>query len=105
MAWAATSKNVVIAIEGRNGQNRQLEGTLHNANIPFYSFSPNQIEFFRKAYFGEQKTNAIDAEATARFALSLQGQGKLCKYERKWFPDNELRDLTRMYGFEANNYQ
>ncbi len=101
IAWAATFKNVVIAIEGRNGQNRQLEGSLHNANIPFYSFSPNQVESFRKAYFGEHKTNAIDAEATARFALSLQDQGKLCKYERKWFPDNELRDLTRMYGVES----
>ncbi len=101
ITWATKSKNTLIAIEGRNGQSRQLEGALHNAKIPFYSFSAYQVESFRKAYFGEQKSNAIDAETTARFALSLQSQKKLQKYERKWLPDNELRDLTRIYGVET----
>lgn len=101
ISWATKSKNAVIAIEGKNGQNRHLEGALHKAEIPFYSFNPHQVESFRKACFGGHKTNAIDAEATARFALSLQGQGELYKYERKWFPDTELRDLTRMYGVET----
>ena len=101
ITWAGKTKNVVIAIEGSDGQCRQLEGALYKADIPFYSFNPHQVESYRKACFGQHKTNVIDAETTARFALSLIGQRELYKYERKCFPDTELRDLTRMFGVET----
>jgi transposase len=45
----------------------------------------------------QNKNNAKDAESVARYAMALEGQGKLDQYRRVWFPDMELQLLTRRH--------
>lgn len=88
---------VVIAIEGSNGHSQPIEQSLRKENIVFYSFKPAAVNEFRKSVLGQNKNNKIDAEATARYAITLAGQGILEKNQRIWFPDEALMLLTRMH--------
>jgi len=93
--WVKDEKDVIVAIEGTNGQSYPIEKTLKDKNIDFYSLKPAEVDHFRKAVMGQNKNNKNDAEATARYALALENQGKLDKHKRLWEPDIELRMLTR----------
>jgi transposase len=88
---------VLIAVEGVRGQSLPLEQALFRHRLRFYSFSPLQVEKFRRAVLGQNKTNERDAEATARLAISLAVQEKLEPFARLYEPDEELLTLTRMY--------
>lgn len=52
---------------------------------------------YRKAVLKQNKNNKKDAEATARYAMALEAQGKLDGLKRVWMADEELRGLTRMH--------
>ena len=95
--WVRGERDVIVAIEGRNGLSRPLERTLREAGIIFYSFKPADTDKFRKAVLGQNKDNQKDAEGVARYAMALEAQGKLERYRRVWFVDVELQLLTRGY--------
>jgi len=98
LKWVKGEKDVVVAIEGSNGLSKPLEKALREAGIVFYSFKPADTDKFRKAVLGQNKNNNKDAESVARYAMALEGQGKLEGYRRVWFADMELQLLTRRYG-------
>ena len=95
--WVKTVEDVIVAIEGSNGQSRPIEKGLREAGVMFYSFKPADTDRFRKAVLGQNKNNEKDAESVARYAMALEMQGKLERYRRVWFPDAELQLLTRSY--------
>jgi transposase len=98
LKWVKGEKDVVVAIEGSNGQSKPIEKALREAEVIFYSFKPADTDKFRKAVLGQNKNNNKDAESVARYAMALEAQGKLEKYRRVWFADMELQLLTRRYG-------
>ena len=93
--WVYEVGDVIIAIEGSNGQSRPIEKVLREKKIVFYSFKPSSVTKYRRAVLGENKNNDRDAEAAAGLALSLANQGRLENYKRVWFPEDGLRLLTR----------
>lgn len=95
--WLGKHKNIIIAIEGQNGQSKPVEKILRKNGIIFYSFKPYDVDKFRKAVLGQNKNNHKDAESVARYAMALEAQGKLENYKRVWFPDEELQILTRSH--------
>jgi len=90
LRWVKAEGEVIVAIEGSNGQSRPIEKTLREASVMFYSFKPADMEKFRKAVLGQNKDNERDAESVAHYALALEAQGKLEQYRRVWFADMEL---------------
>jgi len=97
LRWVKSQGDVIVAIEGSNGLSRPLEKALREAGIIFYSFKPADTDKFRKAVLGQNKDNRKDAESVARYAMALEAQGKLERYQRVWFADAELQLLTRGY--------
>jgi len=96
--WVKRQGDVIVAIEGSNGLSKPMEKALRSAGIVFYSFNPSDVDKFRKAVLGQNKNNKKDAESTARYAMALEGQGKLDNWKRVWSPDEELQGLTRSYA-------
>ncbi len=96
--WVKEKDDVIVAIEGSNGQSKPIEKALRSAEIVFYSFKPSDVDKFRKAVLGQKKNNKKDAESTARYAMALEAQGKLDNWKRVWSPDEELQGLTRSYA-------
>ncbi len=97
VSWVKKQGDVIIGIEGSNGQSKPIEKALRAEGIVFYSFMPADVTKFRKAVLGQNKNNARDAESVARFAMALESQGKLERCRRVFVPDEELRMLTRGY--------
>ncbi|MBA7679919.1 hypothetical protein ES703_88225 [subsurface metagenome] len=97
ISWVKKQGDVIIAIEGSNGQSKPIEKALRAEGRVFYSFKPADVSKFRKAVLGQNKNNKRDAESVARYAMALESQGKLERYKRVFFPDEELRMLTRGY--------
>ncbi|MCK4803768.1 MAG: IS110 family transposase [Spirochaetes bacterium] len=96
--WVKGKEDVIVAIEGSNGQSKPIEKALRYAEIVFYSFKPSDVGKFRKVVLGQNKNNKKDAESTARYAMALEAQGKLDKCKRVWSPDEDLQGLTRSYS-------
>jgi hypothetical protein len=97
LRWVKGEGNAIVAIKGSNGLSRPIEKALREAGIIFYSFKPADTDKFRKAVLGQNKNNRKDAESVARYAMALEAQGKLERYRRVWFADQELQLLTRSY--------
>ena len=97
MDWLKKEGNVIVAIEGSNGQSKPIEKSLRQEGVIFYSFKPSDVEKFRKTVLGQNKNNEKDAESVARYAMALESQGKLDQYKRLWYPDEELQGLTRSH--------
>ena len=95
--WAKRQSDVVIAIEGVNGHSAPFERALRAAGIVFHSFTAHEVSKFRSAVLGQNKNNARDAQAVARYALALEAQKRLDLSRRVWFVDEELQGLTRLY--------
>lgn len=95
--WVKEKGDIIIAIEGSNGQSKPIEQALRAEGLVFYSFKPSDVAKFRKAVLGQNKNNDIDAESVARYAMALETQGKLNGNKRVWFPDTELQGLTRSH--------
>lgn len=95
--WVKEKGDIIIAIEGSNGQSKPIEQALRAEGLVFYSFKPSDVAKFRKAVLGQNKNNDIDAESVARYAMALEAQGKLNGNKRVWFPDTELQGLTRSH--------
>ena len=95
--WVKAEGDVIVALEGSNGQSRPIEKVLRGEGVIFYSFKPADTDKFRKAVLGQNKDNRKDAEAVARYALALEAQQKLQMHRRVWFVDQELQLLTRVY--------
>jgi len=100
--WVKRAGDVIIAIEGSNGQSKPIEQALRSEGIVFYSFKPSDVARFRKAVLGQNKNNDKDAESVARYAMALEAQGKLNGNKRVWFPDTELQGLTRSHEQKTN---
>lgn len=98
MKWIEEKPDTLIAIEGVNGMSKPLEDALRKRGIPFYGFKASEVEYYRRATLGMNKTNLIDAEAVGRLALAQEAQGRLERYRRIWFQDEGLVTLTREYG-------
>lgn len=94
--WA-NQPDTVVALEGLNGHSVPFERALRRAGIVFYSFTASEVNKFRSAVLGQNKNNARDAEAVARYALALEAQNRLDLSRRVWFPDQDLQGLTRLY--------
>lgn len=95
--WVKGLGDVIVAIEGSNGQSRPIEKALRAEGLVFYSFKPADTDKFRKAVLGQNKNNEKDAEGVARYAMALEAQGKLERYRRVWFVDSDLQLMTRCY--------
>ncbi len=100
--WVKRAGDVIIAIEGSNGQSKPIEQALRAEGLVFYSFKPSDVAGFRKAVLGQNKNNDKDAESVARYAMALEAQGKLNSHKRVWFPDAELQGLTRSHEQKTN---
>jgi transposase len=98
LQWVKEEGCPIVAIEGTHGQSRPIEKALREAGVVFHSFKPADTNTFRKAVLGQNKNNQRDAESVARYALALEGQGKLEQYRRVWCADMELQLLTRRYA-------
>lgn len=96
--WVRQYPDAVVALEGHHGHGKPFECALRRAALPFHSFSAFEVSRFRAAVLGQNKNNQRDAEAVARYALALEGQGRLEPSRRKWFVDDELQALTRLYS-------
>jgi len=101
IGWVKEQGDVIVAIEGSNGQSKPIEKALRAAEVVFYSFKPSDVDKFRKAVLGQNKNNKRDAESTARYAMALEAQGKLQNWKRVWFTDEELQGLTRSYSLKT----
>ena len=77
VSWLLKQNNVIVAIEGQNGQSKPVEKILRKSGIIFYSFKPYDVDKFRKAVLGQNKNNHKDAESVARYAMALEAQGKM----------------------------
>ena len=97
VSWVKKQGEVIVAIEGSNGQSKPIEKALRAEGIVFYSFKAADVSKFRKAVLGQNKNNKRDAESVARYAMALESQGKLESCRKVFFPDEELRMLTRSY--------
>ena len=75
MRWVKEEQPSIVALEGIDGQSAPIERALREAGIVFYSFQPSETGELRKVVLGENKNNERDAEAAARFALTMKGQG------------------------------
>ncbi|MCK5268270.1 MAG: transposase [Spirochaetes bacterium] len=95
--WVKKEDDIIIALEGLNGQSRPIEDELRKNKLVFYSFKPSDVKKFRESVLGRNKNNKRDAEAVARYAISLESQNKLENYKRVWFADAALQNLTREY--------
>ena len=95
--WVKKEDDIIIALEGLNGQSRPIEDELRKNKLVFYSFKPSDVKKFRESVLGRNKNNKRDAEAAARYAISLESQNKLENYKRVWFADAALQNLTREY--------
>ena len=95
--WVKEKGDVIIAIEGSNGQSKPIEQALRAEGLVFYSFKPSDVARFRKAVLGQNKNNDKDAESVARYAMAIEAQGKLNSHKRVWFPDAELQGLSRSH--------
>jgi transposase len=73
ISWVKKQGDVIIAIEGSNGQSKPIEKALRAEGIVFYSFKPADVSRFRKAVLGQNKNNDRDAESVARFEGSDNG--------------------------------
>ena len=93
--WYNKCNSPVVAIEGINGQSKPLEIFFRKTGIVFYSFNPSDVFYYRRAVLGQNKTNELDAEATAGYAMMLLDQNRLDLFRRIWFPDTRLQRLTR----------
>ena len=96
--WVGQNPDAVVALEGHHGHSKPFESALRRAGLPFHSFSAFEVSRFRSAVLGQNKNNQRDAEAVARYALALEGQSRLDLSRRKWFVDDELQALTRLYS-------
>ena len=96
--WLREERAALVALEGIHGQNAPIEQALREAGLVFYSFKASDTEKYRQAVLGDNKNNERDAEGVARFAASMQEQGKLERWRRVWEPDTDLRLLSRRYG-------
>lgn len=96
--WVKEQGDVIVAIEGMGGPSKPMEKALRSAKIVFYSFKDADVDKFRKAVLGQNKNNKKDAESVARYAMTLEAQGKLGNWKRVWSPDEELQSLTRPYA-------
>jgi transposase len=94
--WAK-QPDTVVALEGLNGHSAPFEQALRRAGVVFYSFTASEVNKFRSAVLGQNKNNARDAQAVARYALALEAQNRLDLSRRVWFPDQDLQALTRLY--------
>jgi hypothetical protein len=101
--WVEKLSDIIIAIEGSNGQSRPIEKVLRENKIVFYSFKPSAVTKYRRVVLGENKNNDRDAEATASLALSLAAQDRLDNYKRIWFPETGLQLLTRNHAKKTRN--
>jgi transposase len=97
VGWLREERTDLVALEGIHGQSTPIEHALREAGLVFYSFKASDTEKYRQAVLGENKNNERDAEGVARFALSMQEQGKLEQWRRVWEPDTDLRLLSRRY--------
>jgi transposase len=97
LRWVKAQGKPIVGIEGAHGQSRPIEKVLREAGVIFHSFKPADTDKFRKAVLGQNKNNERDAESVARYALALQGQGKLERYRRVWSADMELQLFTRRH--------
>ncbi len=95
LKWIEQQDGVLVAIEGSHGQSQPIEKVFRDSGLVFHSFRPADTDKVRKAVLGQNKDNQKDAESVARYALALESQGRLERYRRVWFPDMELRLLTR----------
>src|SRR3990172_3640181 len=93
--WLREERAALVALEGIHGQNAPIEQALREAGLVFYSFKASDTEKYRQAVLGDNKNNERDAEGVARFAASMQEQGKLERWRRVWEPDTDLRLLSR----------
>lgn len=93
-----TEKEYKLIIEGANGQSQCIESVLQSHKTVFYSLPAYSVSNYRKATFGQNKNNRIDAESVANFARSLYFNNKLEQYRRLFFPDRELQKLTRRHS-------
>jgi len=101
--WIQSLNDVIIAIEGANGQSKPIEQTLRSRKIVFHSFKASDVEKYRRAVMGENKDNDRDSEAVASLALALDDQDRLKNYKRVWFPDEGLQLSTRYYARLTKN--
>jgi hypothetical protein len=97
LRWLKEEGPGIVAMEGIHGQSGPIEKALREAGVVFYSFKPADTDKYRKAVLGENKNNERDAEAVARFALSLREQGRLDRWRRVWELDVDLRVVSRRY--------
>ncbi len=97
--WVKLFEDVLIAIEGENGQSTPLEKILKDNSISYYSIPAYRIAKFRKAVLGENKNNCNDAETVARFACTMEQQGKLKDFQIEYEADEELQRLTRDHEY------
>ena len=95
--WIQTEGIDVVAIEGSGGYTRPLEHALRKSGITFYSIDPYRITRYREAVLGQHKNNQKDAVAVAFFVREQANRGNLETYRRRWFPDETLRPLVRLY--------
>ena len=55
--WVKKARDVIVAVEGSNGQSKPVEQALRTEGIVFYSFKPSDVAEFRKAVLGQNKNN------------------------------------------------
>jgi hypothetical protein len=103
MKWVLGLGDVIIAIEGSNGQSRPIEKILRSNKIVFYSIKPSSVTKYRKAVMGENKNNDKDAEAVGGLALALARQNKLENFRRVWFPNDGIQLLSRFREKEVKH--
>lgn len=95
--WIDSEQVNIVAMESQGGFCTPLERVLRANGIPFYSFDSYRVARYRQAVMGQNKNNRKDAASVAHYALTLYARDELEQYRRRWFADEVLRPLVRMY--------
>jgi hypothetical protein len=97
IGWVKQKDNIIIAIEGSNGQSKPIEKALRKQNIVFYSFKPIDVERKRQSQLLPGKNNEKDAYAAALLAMEYDRNNCLERWKRVYPVDEELQLLTRSH--------
>lgn len=94
--WASKiAEQYCACLESTGSYGEAVAKYLYTHGIAVSLVNPSQTAAFAKAQLLRTKTDAVDAESIARFALAMLSQGELPRYEPRSPEQEALQELVR----------
>ena len=95
-AWASTlTAEYCACLESTGSYGEAVAKHLVKEGVAVSLVNPSQTAAFAQAQMLRTKTDAVDAESIARFALAMLSQGELPRYEPRRPEQEALQELVR----------